>query len=74
MAIEVVFSEAPERSLAEATVFLASDPVLHNLILTLLHERLAYPEPGRYCLAKEGDTIVGVVFQSPWTSPLPSPP
>ncbi len=41
------------------------DPVLHNLILTLLHERLAYPEPGRYWLAKEGDTVVGVAFQSP---------
>ncbi len=65
MAIEVVFSEDPERSLAEATVFLASDPVLHNLILTLLSERLAYPEPGRYWLAKEGDTVVGVAFQSP---------
>ncbi len=65
MAIEVVFNEDPERSLAEATVFLASDPVLHNLILTLLRERLAYPEPGRYWLAKEGDTVVGVAFQSP---------
>jgi uncharacterized protein len=65
MTIEVVLSEDPEHSLAEATVFLSSDPVLHNLILTLLHERLAYPEPGRYWLAKDGDTIVGVVFQSP---------
>jgi predicted GNAT family acetyltransferase len=65
MAIEVVFSEDPERALAEAGVFLASDPVLHNLILTLLQERLAYPEPGRYWLAKDGDTIVGVVVQSP---------
>jgi uncharacterized protein len=65
MTIEVVLSEDPEHSLAEATVFLSSDPVLHNLILTLLHERLAYPEPGRYWFAKDGDTIVGVVFQSP---------
>lgn len=65
MAIEVAFSEDPEWVLTEATVFLASDPVLHNLILTLLHERLAYPEPGRYWLAKEGDTVVGVAFQSP---------
>ncbi len=65
MAIEVVLSEDPERALIEAGLFLASDPVLHNLILTLLHERLAYPEPGRYWLAKDGGTIVGVAFQSP---------
>jgi hypothetical protein len=33
--------------LAEAEEFLASEPVLHNLILVLLGERLAYPDPGR---------------------------
>lgn len=65
MSVEVVLSEDPGRALTEAGVFLASDPVLHNLILTLLHERLAYPEPGRYWVAKEGDTVVGVAFQSP---------
>ncbi len=65
MAVEVVLSEEPGRALTEAGVFLASDPVLHNLILTLLHERLAYPEPGRYWLAKDGGKIVGVAFQSP---------
>jgi len=65
MAIEVTFSEDPEWVLTEAEVFLASEPVLHNLILVLLGERLAYPEPGRYWLAKDGETVVGVVFQSP---------
>ncbi len=65
MTVEVAFSEDPGRVLTEAKVFLASDPVLHNLILTLLQERLAYPEPGRYWLAKDGDTVVGVAFQSP---------
>ena len=65
MAIEVAFSEDPEWVLTEAEVFLASEPVLHNLILVLLGERLAYPEPGRYWLAKDGETVVGVVFQSP---------
>lgn len=65
MAIDVAFSEDPERVLSEAKVFLASDPVRHNLILTLLHARVAYSEPGRYWLAKDGDdTVVGVVFQS----------
>jgi GNAT superfamily N-acetyltransferase len=65
MPIEVVFSEDPAQVLTEAGVYLASDPVLHNLILVLLHERLAYPEPGRYWMAKAGDTVVGVLFQSP---------
>jgi GNAT superfamily N-acetyltransferase len=65
MAAEVVFSEDPNWVLLEAEAFLASDPVLHNLILTLLHARVAYPEPGRYWLAKDGDAVVGVVFQSP---------
>jgi uncharacterized protein len=65
MAIEVAFSEDPGRVLAEAEEFLASEPVLHNLILVLLGERLAYPEPGRYWLAKDGESVGGVVFQSP---------
>lgn len=65
MTVEVVFSEDPERVLSEAGAFLASDPVGHNLILTLLHARVAYPEPGRYWVARDGDAVVGVVFQSP---------
>jgi predicted GNAT family acetyltransferase len=67
MAVQVVFSEDPERVLLEAEAFLVSDPVLHNLILTLLHARVAYPEPGRYWLARDGEAgaVVGVVFQSP---------
>ena len=67
MAVQVVFCEDPERVLLEAEAFLVSDPVLHNLILTLLHARVAYPEPGRYWLARDGEAgaVVGVVFQSP---------
>ena len=65
MAVEVVCDEDPGRVLHEAGAFLASDPVRHNLILTLLHARVAYPEPGRYWVARDGDTVVGVVFQSP---------
>ena len=64
MAVEVVSSEDPERVLHEARAFLVSDPVRHNLILTLLHARVAYPEPGRYWLARDC-AVVGVIFQSP---------
>ena len=73
MAIEVVFGEEPGWVLRKAGEFLASDPVRHNLILTLLHARVAYPEPGRYWVARDGDTVVGVAFQSPLDLSLASP-
>jgi uncharacterized protein len=50
-----------------AREFLASQPVLHNLVLSLLHARTAHPEPGRYWLAIEHEKVVGVVLQSPLT-------
>jgi predicted GNAT family acetyltransferase len=65
MAIRVTFSDDPARVLTEARAFLASRPVLHNLILTLLHERIAHREPGRYWVATDDDAVVGVVLQSP---------
>lgn len=74
MMIEVAFSEDPRQILAQAGEFLASDPVLHNVILTLFHGRIAYPEPGRYWLATEGEETVGVVFQSPLDFPASPTP
>jgi GNAT superfamily N-acetyltransferase len=65
MAIEVVLGEDPGWALHAAGEFLTSDPVQHNLILTLLNVRVAYPEPGRYWVAREDGTVVGVAFQSP---------
>jgi predicted GNAT family acetyltransferase len=65
MAVEVVFGEDPGWALHEAGEFLASDPVQHNLILTLLNTRVAYPEPGRYWVARDGGAVLGVAFQSP---------
>ena len=67
MAVKVTFSDDPAWVLAKANGFLASEPVLHNLILTLLHARVAHPEPGRYWVASEGGNAIGVVFQSPPT-------
>jgi hypothetical protein len=37
-------------------------------MVTLLHDRIACSEPGRYWLAAKTDQIVGVVFQSPLTA------
>lgn len=65
MAIEVSFSDDAGWVLDKAKVFLRSKPVHHNLILTLLHARVAHYEPGRYWIATDGNAVVGVVFQSP---------
>ncbi|MGZ4735532.1 MAG: GNAT family N-acetyltransferase [Acidimicrobiia bacterium] len=51
--------------LGVADAFLASDPVRHNVILTLLHGRVAHPEPGRYWVVDVDGRTGGVVFQSP---------
>jgi predicted GNAT family acetyltransferase len=49
----------------EAREFLESSPVLHNLILTLLHQRAATKEAGRYWVVGDRRDVVGVVLQSP---------
>jgi uncharacterized protein len=67
MDIKVIFSEEPAFVLNTAGEFLASRPVLHNLILSLLHARVAQHEPGRYWVAMERDKAVGVVLHSPLT-------
>ena len=65
MAIKVFFSTDAAWILKKAKVFLGLKPVHHNVILTLLHARVAQHEPGRYWVATDGDAVVGVVFQSP---------
>ena len=65
MAVEVSFSDDAGWVLNKAKVFLSSKPVHHNLILTLLHARVAHYKPGRYWVAMDGDAVVGVVLQSP---------
>jgi uncharacterized protein len=67
MEIQIEFAEDPVSVLSEAREFLASQPVLHNLILSILHARVAQPEPGRYWVAMERDRAVGLVLQSPLT-------
>src|ERR1700683_1864794 len=55
----------PQVVLDRAGPFLTEDPVRNNLILTLLHSRVAHPEPGRYWMVADPDRVRGVVFQSP---------
>ena len=65
MAIEVSFTDDAAWVLNKAKVFLSSKPVHHNVMLTLLHARVAAHKPGRYWVATDRDAVVGVVFQSP---------
>jgi GNAT superfamily N-acetyltransferase len=58
-------SNDARQTLARAAAFLRSAPVQHNLVLTLLEERSAHPEPGRYWTVLGADAVVGVAFQSP---------
>jgi predicted GNAT family acetyltransferase len=65
MATQVRATDVPELVLREAQTFLESDPVRHNIILTLLNARVAAPEPGRYWMVDIDGRSAGVVFQSP---------
>ncbi len=69
MELRVLFSEDPAFVLRKADEFLSSEPVLHNLILSILHSRVAQGDPGRYWIALHGEKTVGVVVQSPLEYP-----
>jgi len=69
MDFNVLYSEDPAFVIRRADKFLSSEPVLHNLILSLLHSRVAQDEPGRYWIALRGEEAVGVVLQSPLEYP-----
>ena len=62
MELKVLFSEDPAFVLRKADQFLSSEPVLHNLILSILHARAAQGDPGRYWIALQGEEAVGVVI------------
>jgi len=59
--------EAPAEVLDRARAHLARDPVRHNLVLTVLENRAAHPEPGRYWVVADDGRTVGVALQSPLT-------
>ena len=69
MELRVEFSEDPAFVLSRAGVFLSSQPVLHNLVLSILHERVARGDPGRYWMAIQREDVVGLALQSPLTFP-----
>jgi hypothetical protein len=69
MKLKVLFSDDPAFVIGRADKFLSSEPVLHNLILSILHSRVAQGDPGRYWIALHGVEVVGVVVQSPLEYP-----
>jgi RimJ/RimL family protein N-acetyltransferase len=69
MELKVLFSEDPAFVIRRADKFLSSEPVLHNLILSILYSRVAQRDPGRYWIALQGEQTVGVVVQSPLEYP-----
>jgi uncharacterized protein len=65
-------SDDPGSALRRSQRYLAGRPVDHNLVLSLLQERLAHPIPGRYWTVRGdgngGDgEVVGFALQSPRT-------
>jgi hypothetical protein len=62
--MKIRFTDDPAEVRSFSGTFLLSEPVLHNLILSLIHERIAHPEPGRYWYSE-----AGVVLQSPLDFP-----
>jgi hypothetical protein len=52
-------------ALTETSDFLASRPVEHNLVHTLLARRATDPHPGRYWVARDAEEVLAVAFLSP---------
>ena len=65
MGVEIRLTDDPGLVLEQAGSFLAGWPVEHNLILTLLWQRVISGEPGRYWIAGDGGDVVGIAFLSP---------
>src|SRR5262245_9857240 len=65
MRTDVTSTDSPEQVLEDAGSFLRSDPVRHNVLLTVLEIRVRYPAPGRYWIVRLDGDVRGVVLQSP---------
>ena len=65
MRLDITLTDDAARVIDSAGAFLATEPCLHNVILTLLHTRNVHRVPGRYWVASRAGRVAGVVFQSP---------
>ncbi len=67
MAATVTATDDPRQVLEQAHDFLVSDPVRHNVMMTILNNRASTGEPGRYWMGLLDGRVAGVAFQSPLT-------
>ena len=65
MTVTVRSTDHASVALATAGSFLRADPFENNLVLSLLAQRAARPEEGRYWTATDGGEVVGFAFRSP---------
>jgi GNAT superfamily N-acetyltransferase len=65
MSLHVHATGSPDEVLDIAGAYLASDPVRHNVISTVLQERLLSPAPGHYWVVQRDREVAGVGMQSP---------
>jgi len=66
-AVTVEATGDPKAVLEQAGPYLESRPIEHNVVSSLLHQRVAYPEPGRYWMVRRDHEVVGFALQSPRT-------
>ena len=60
-------AEHAAEALSLAESFLSCRPVEHNLVLSILDQRRAHPEPGRYWAVRHDREVVGFALRSPVT-------
>ena len=68
MEIKVLLTEDPGFVLRRAGAFLSSQPVHHNLVLSILHVRVTEGDPGRYWMATRGRTQSALQYSRPHIS------
>jgi GNAT superfamily N-acetyltransferase len=64
---QVLAFDDPHAAYDTAGAYLSARPVEHNILLTLLSDRVAHPEPGRYWAVTSGGAVRCFAFQSPPT-------
>lgn len=70
MTFEVKLYSDPAEAVLASGEFLGREPVINNLILTLLQARALRPEPGRYWITFQGSAVAGVALQTPLDYPI----
>jgi predicted GNAT family acetyltransferase len=61
------YSDDAAAALAAVGPFLEADPVMHNVVLTVLQQRVDVPAPGHYWWVTDGTDVAGFLMQTPRT-------